>query len=149
MTLDVGRAGTWRRTHPAEKVQKFGANLDPGSLLESADGAKWWSTAPIDRVVLRRSDGSGLEVRWDGIALPCVALWLDPGAYASSPVIAIEPALAPFDSLADAASAAAAPTVSRSHPLRWWIRLREIGAPASSSDSARPTGDANHWRATG
>jgi hypothetical protein len=126
-TLELGAAVSWRRVYPADETRNLGPEVDPGALIDSAAGAKWWSTTPLDRVVLRRLDGRGLRLRWDPAELPAVALWIDPGAFASAPVIAIEPALAPYDSLADAVSAEAAPIVGPGRPLRWWLRLEEIG----------------------
>lgn len=126
-TIELGTAAPWRRVYPKEVTGVLEADNDPAALLDSLAGAKWWSTAPIDRVVLRRPDGTGLRVSWDAESLPCVALWIDPGAFASGPVIAIEPALTPYDSLADAVEAGAAPTVGPDRPLSWWLHLEEIG----------------------
>lgn len=125
--LELGAASPWRRVHPGGERRLLAAEVDPESLLDSRDGAKWWSTAPIDRVVLRRPSGRSLRITWDAAELPSVALWIDPGAFASAPVIAVEPALAPHDSLADAVRTGSAPLVSPGRPLHWWLRLEEIG----------------------
>ncbi|MFK3677434.1 hypothetical protein ACI2IP_06865 [Microbacterium sp. NPDC090218] len=125
-TLELGRAAPWRRVYPDAGERTLAAEVDPSSLLDSPAGAKWWSTEPIDHVVLRRPDGTGLRLSWDADVLPWVALWVDPGAFASAPVIAIEPALVPHDSLADAVRVGSAPTVGPERSLAWWLRLAEI-----------------------
>ena len=125
--LELGRAAPWRGVYPDSRTRMIDAVVDPSTLLDSPDGAKWWSTVPVDQVVLRRPDGIGLRLAWDPVALPCVALWIDTGAFASAPVIAIEPALAPHDSLADAVHTGTASTVGPERPLRWSLHLDEIG----------------------
>lgn len=125
-TIELGSAAPWRRVYPQAVTRALTPTVDPRALIDSSTGAKWWSTTPIDSVVLRRPSGTGLRLSWDAAILPCVALWIDPGTFASAPVIAIEPALAPHDSLADAIAAGSAPTVGPDHPLRWWLHLEEI-----------------------
>lgn len=127
LRIELGTAAPWRCVHPEKVTRVLEADIDPALLLDSLAGAKWWSTAPIDRIVLRRPDGTGLCITWDAETVPCVALWIDPGSFASGQVIAIEPALTPYDSLADAVGAGSAPTVGPDHPLSWWLRLEEIG----------------------
>lgn len=126
-TVELGVASPWRRVHPDAETRVIGGDVDPWSLLGSSSGAKWWSTHPIDRITMRRPSGTALRISWDAAVLPCVALWIDPAAYASAPVLAIEPALAPHDSLADAIDDGSAPIVGSEQPLRWWLRLEEIG----------------------
>ncbi len=76
----------------------------------------------VDRARLVRADGSALAMRWSD-ACPYLGIWFDAGAYSRSPVIALEPATAYFDSLETAVRLGRAPMLEPGAPLSWWLEL--------------------------
>lgn len=79
-------------------------------------------STPIDRARLVRPDGSGLLLRWSDTC-PYLGIWFDQSAYSDTPVIALEPATAYFDSLERAVQLGRAPLLTPGHPLTWWVEL--------------------------
>lgn len=71
---------------------------------------------------LVRPDGNRLRLTWSP-NIPYLGLWFDAAAVAPSPVIAIEPALGYFDSLAVAADNGTAPILTPGVALEWWLEL--------------------------
>jgi galactose mutarotase-like enzyme len=79
-------------------------------------------SAPVDRARLIRPDGSALVMRWSDTC-PYLGIWFDHGAYSATPVIALEPATAYFDSVERAVKLGRAPLLTPGHPLTWWVEL--------------------------
>lgn len=71
---------------------------------------------------LVRPDGNRLRLTWSA-NVPYLGLWYDVAAVAPAPVVAIEPALGYFDSLAVAAGNGTAPVLTPGSPLEWWLEL--------------------------
>lgn len=76
----------------------------------------------VDQARLVRADGSTLTMRWSG-ACPYLGIWFDAGAYSRTPVIALEPATAYFDSLETAVRLGRAPVLEPGAPLSWWVEV--------------------------
>jgi hypothetical protein len=71
---------------------------------------------------LLRPDAPPLHLRWSA-SLPYLGLWFDNAAWAREPVIAVEPALAYADSLADAVAGGTASQLHPAHDLEWWFEI--------------------------
>jgi len=100
-----------------------------GSLAALPDGGcRKLYVHPDQRVHearLLRPDIPGLRLRWSS-SIPYLGLWFDNGAWAREPVIAVEPALAYADSLADAVAAGAFAQLHPDRDLHWWIELSTL-----------------------
>ena len=79
--------------------------------------------ARIGTAGLIDADGSWLRLTWDPALLPYLGIWLDKGAYARHPVIALEPATGFYDDLARAVSNQRVPQVHPEQPLRWSLEV--------------------------
>jgi len=79
--------------------------------------------AQIGTVGLLDADGSWLRLTWDPALVPYLGIWLDNGAYARHPVIALEPATGFYDDLARAVSNHRVPQVHPEQPLRWSLEV--------------------------
>lgn len=79
-------------------------------------------STPVDRARLVRVDGSALVMRWSETC-PYLGIWFDHSAYSATPVIALEPATAYYDSLERAVQLGRASHLKTGHPLTWWVEL--------------------------
>ena len=67
------------------------------------------------------SDGTWLRLTWDPALVPYLGIWLDNGAYARHPVIALEPSTGYYDDLALAVSNRRVPQIQPGQSLRWSV----------------------------
>jgi hypothetical protein len=81
----------------------------------------------IASVDLVRPDGNRLRMTLSP-TIPYLGLWFDQGAWAPTPVICIEPAVAFADSLAMAVERETAPVLTPDSPLEWWLELHRVSA---------------------
>ena len=91
--------------------------------------AKYWAHTPaLPKGVTLHRGGAHLGLSWGGEPLRGLAIWVDPGVFADSDVIAVEPAtglgstawadavtaLVPHDEVA---------VLTADEPLHWWLRV--------------------------
>jgi hypothetical protein len=91
----------------------------------SIGGCRKLYVQPEERLAsvdLVRPDGNRLRMTLSP-AIPYLGLWFDHGAWAPTPVICIEPAIAYADSLARAVELGTAPVLTPATPLEWWLEL--------------------------
>ena len=70
-----------------------------------------------------RPDGRWLRFAWDSDLVPHLGIWFDVEAFAPSPVIAVEPAIGWYDSLARASSNGTAMTLAPGQHREWWLSV--------------------------
>lgn len=73
------------------------------------------------------TDGSWMRLTWDPKLVPYLGIWLDNGAYARHPVIAVEPATGYYDDLTVAVSNQRLTQIHPGQPRRWSIEV-SLGA---------------------
>ena len=110
----------WPRTEPRH-VQWPGPDVESTNGLSSGAGRKLYvlPDARIRSAGLVDEDGTWLRLDWDPDLVPYFGLWLDNGAYARHPVIALEPATGYYDDLALAVKNQRVPQIHPGRPLRW------------------------------
>jgi galactose mutarotase-like enzyme len=95
---------------------RFEDVVNPGEerkiFLTSTDG----SAALVD------PDGASLTLTWDHAVAPYLGVWLDAGAYARHPVVALEPTFGPDDAL-DVAFALAPAQLTVGGERRWRLEV--------------------------
>jgi galactose mutarotase-like enzyme len=98
---------------------------DPLGLVPAGAGRKLYADpdARIGTVRLVDRGGSSLSMTWDPDRLPYLGIWIDHGAHAHRPVIAIEPANGYYDSLERATALGRAAEVAPGRPLRWGLTV--------------------------
>jgi hypothetical protein len=109
-----------------------GARVGPGALekplrlLPAGTGRKLYAEpdARLGEVTLVDRGGSWLRMTWDPDRLPYLGIWIDHGAYAHRPVVAIEPTNGYYDSLERATALGRAAEVAPGRPLRWRLRVQ-------------------------
>ena len=79
--------------------------------------------APISTAALIDGDGCWLQLAWDPTLVPYLGIWLDNGAYARHPVIALEPTTGYYDDLAQAVSHRRLHRVRPEQPLKWLLKV--------------------------
>ena len=79
--------------------------------------------SPAEFARIRRPDGRWLEFAWDPKLVPHLGIWLDAGAFAHRPVIAIEPCIGWYDNLCRAIGNQTSIELAPDEVRRWWIRL--------------------------
>lgn len=102
------------------------AGLDALAAVPPGDGRKWY-VPPDVRVGEARlvdPDGTWLRLTWDAEAVPYLGVWADDGAFAASPVVALEPSTGFYDDL----SRADAPVLAPGETRRWALTVR-LGGP--------------------
>jgi galactose mutarotase-like enzyme len=70
------------------------------------------------------ADGAWLHMAWDPALVPYLGIWLDNGAYARHPVIALEPSTGYYDDLTLAVSNQRVPQIQPGRSLRWSVEVR-------------------------
>ena len=110
----------WPRTEPRH-VPWPGPDVESTNGLSSGTGRKLYALpdARIRSAGLVDEDGTWLRLDWDPDLVPYCGLWLDNGAYARHPVIALEPATGYYDDLALAVRNQRAPQIHPGKPQRW------------------------------
>jgi len=110
----------WPRTEPA-RVRWPSPDVESTNGLPSGTGRKLYALpdARIGTAGLVDEDGTWLRLDWDPELVPYLGLWLDNGAYARHPVIALEPATGYYDDLALAVRNERVPQIHPGRPLRW------------------------------
>jgi galactose mutarotase-like enzyme len=101
------------------------ADFESTRGLPSGAGRKLYALpdANVGTAGLIDTDGSWLRLTWDPRLVPYLGIWLDNGAFARHPVIALEPATGFYDDLALAVSNQRAPQVHPVRPLRWSLEV--------------------------
>ena len=114
----------WPRLDPAH-VHWPSPDLESMSGLPRGSGRKLYALpdAGIGTAGLVDADRSWLRLRWEPALLPYLGIWLDNGAYARHPVIALEPATGFYDDLARAVSNQRVSRVRPEQPLRWSLEV--------------------------
>ena len=77
--------------------------------------------APVGTAGLIDADGTWMRLTWDPTLVPYLGIWLDNGAYARHPVIALEPATGYYDDLTLAVSMERLTPIHPGQPRRWSI----------------------------
>jgi galactose mutarotase-like enzyme len=110
----------WPTTKPA-RVPWPSPDTESIRGLPVGAGRKFY--APADAAIgtasLIDADSTWLQLSWDPELVPYLGIWLDNGAYARNPVIALEPSTGFYDDLALAFSNQRVPQVHPKTPLRW------------------------------
>jgi galactose mutarotase-like enzyme len=101
------------------------ADIESTRAIPSGAGRKLYALpdAKIGTAALIDTDGSWLRLTWDPRLVPYLGIWLDNGAFAPQPVIALEPATGFYDDLALAVSNQRVPQVYPGRPLRWSLEV--------------------------
>jgi galactose mutarotase-like enzyme len=104
------------------------ALVDPLEAVVAGRGRKLYvdPDARAGTATLADRRGPWLRLTWDPHELPYLGIWIDHGAYASRPVIAIEPSSGYYDSLERAVTLGRAAVVGPHHTLRWRLHV-ELG----------------------
>ena len=115
----------WPNIEP-ERVEWPSPDLESTRGLPGGAGRKLYALpdAKIGTAGLIDADGSWLQLAWDSALVPYLGIWLDNGAYAQHPVIALEPATGFYDDLARAVSNQRTTQVHPERPLRWSLEVR-------------------------
>jgi galactose mutarotase-like enzyme len=115
----------WPNIDPA-RVRWPSADLETTLGLPSGAGRKLYTLpdAKVGTAGLIDADGAWLRLAWDPALVPYLGIWLDNGAYARHPVIALEPATGFYDDLARAVSNQRVAQVHPQRPLRWSLDVR-------------------------
>jgi hypothetical protein len=79
--------------------------------------------AHVGAVALIDGDDCWLRLAWNPTVVPYLGIWLDNGAYARHPVIALEPTTGYYDDLALAVSQGRLPRVPPEQPLQWSVEV--------------------------
>jgi galactose mutarotase-like enzyme len=100
----------------------------PLSTVAPGAGRKLYADprTTVGTVSLEDRAGPWLRMTWDPEQLPYLGVWIDHGAFAPRPVVAIEPANGYYDSLERAIRLRRAAQVTPERPLRWSLEL-ELG----------------------
>jgi galactose mutarotase-like enzyme len=114
----------WPSIEP-ERVEWPSPDLESIRGLPGGAGRKLYALpdAKIGTAGLIDADGSWLRLTWDPTRVPYLGIWLDNGAYARHPVIALEPATGFYDELARAVSNQRVAHVHPGRPLRWSLEV--------------------------
>jgi galactose mutarotase-like enzyme len=114
----------WPSLEP-ERVEWPSPELESTPGLPGGAGRKFYALpdAKIGSAGLIDADGSWLRLTWDPALVPYLGIWVDNGAYARHPVIALEPATGFYDDLARAVSNHRVPQVHPQRPLRWSLEV--------------------------
>lgn len=110
----------WPRIEPGP-VRWPGPDVESTNGVPSGTGRKLYAlpNAKIGTAGLVHEDGTWVRLAWDPGMVPYLGLWLDNGAFASHPVIALEPATGYYDDLALAVRNQRVPQIHPGRPLRW------------------------------
>jgi galactose mutarotase-like enzyme len=112
-SIEPGRVG-W----PSPDIESTrGLPNGAGRKLYALPDAGLGSAGLID------SDGAWLRLTWDPALVPYLGIWLDNGAYARHPVIALEPSTGYYDDLALAVSNRRVPQIQPGRSLRWSLEV--------------------------
>ena len=114
----------WPSIEP-EPVEWPRPDLESTRGMPAGAGRKLYALpdAKIGTAGLVDPDGTWLRLTWDPALVPYLGIWLDNGAYARHPVIALEPATGFYDDLARAASTQRTTRVHPERPLRWSLEV--------------------------
>jgi galactose mutarotase-like enzyme len=115
----------WPSPEPAA-VSWPSPDIESTAGLAAGAGRKLYALpdAKIGTAALVDADGAWLQLEWDPTIVPYLGIWLDNGAFARHPVIALEPTNGFYDDLAQAAKDHRVPQVHPGSPLRWSIEVR-------------------------
>jgi galactose mutarotase-like enzyme len=110
----------WPSIEPA-RVRWPSPDLESTRGLPSGAARKLYAypDEKIGTAGLIDADGAWLRLAWDPGLVPYLGIWLDNGAYARHPVVALEPATGYYDDLALAVANQRVPQVRPERPLRW------------------------------
>jgi len=112
-SVEPGRVG-W----PSPDIESTrGLPRGAGRKLYALPDAGLGSAGLID------ADGAWLRLTWDPALVPYLGIWLDNGAYAHHPVIALEPSTGYYDDLALAVSNRRVPQIQPGRSLRWSLEV--------------------------
>jgi hypothetical protein len=137
-----GRRASWPRANVGDGTT---LDLDVIPDAESRMALKLFALGLPGRAGALAPDGSWVGVAWDPTFAPALGVWLDHGGWPQpgprhptgagpstapelAPLhqVALEPATAAFDSLADAVAAGQAARIGPGRSVRWWMRA-EVG----------------------
>ncbi|MDQ6713925.1 MAG: hypothetical protein M3Z28_12160 [Candidatus Dormibacteraeota bacterium] len=76
---------------------------------------------PVGSADLVDTEGAWLRLDWDPTLVPYLGIWLDNGAYARHPVIALEPATGYYDDLSVAFANQRVPQIHPGQPMKWSV----------------------------
>jgi galactose mutarotase-like enzyme len=116
--------------HPSAPELAWTPGLSTIDTLSTGECRKVYvaPSTSVHHARLVRPDGSTLIMRWSDTC-PYLGIWFDQCAYSATPVIALEPTTAYYDSLERAVQLGHAPLLEPGRPLRWWVELE--ARPAS------------------
>lgn len=106
----------------------------PGIATTTGATKYWAHTPPLpERVVLHRGSAH-LTMSWGGEPLRGLAIWVDPGVFADTDVVAVEPATGLGSTARADAVTALVPrdevaSLTADEPLHWWLRV-DFSAPS-------------------
>jgi galactose mutarotase-like enzyme len=108
-----------------ENVRWPGPEVESTRGLPSGAGRKLYvlPEAKIGTAGLIDGDGPWLRLAWDPEPVPYLGIWLDNGAYARHPVIALEPSTGYYDDLTLAVSNQRVPHIRPGRSLRWTLEV--------------------------
>jgi hypothetical protein len=108
-----------------ENVRWPGPEVESPHGLPSGAGRKLYALpdAKIGTASLIDGDGPWLRLAWDPALVPYLGIWLDNGAYARDPVIALEPSTGYYDDLTLAVSNQRVPYIRPGRSLRWSLEV--------------------------
>ncbi|HVS06160.1 MAG TPA: hypothetical protein VHK65_08330 [Candidatus Dormibacteraeota bacterium] len=108
-----------------ENVHWPGPEVESTRGLPRGGGRKLYALpdAKIGTAGLIDGDGPWLRLAWDPEPVPYLGIWLDNGAYARNPVIALEPSTGYYDDLRLAVSNQRVPHIRPGRSLRWSLEV--------------------------
>jgi galactose mutarotase-like enzyme len=114
----------WPSIEP-RPVQWPSPGIESASGLPTGASRKLYALpdARIGTAGLVDADGPWLRLSWQPALVPYLGIWLDNGAYARHPVIALEPATGFYDDLARAVSNQRVSRVRPEQALRWSLEV--------------------------
>ena len=101
--------------HPLFKFEpgmEIGADV-PSALAEGASVKVFLPAQSTDHVVLSWESGKRIEVRWDPVLTPDVAIWMCNGDLGGYRQVAVEPATA-------------SPLLQPGESFEWWLRISPL-----------------------
>ena len=100
--------------------------LESPLLLRAGTGRKLYLSPDlrVGTAGLIDGDGAWMSLAWNPAQVPYLGIWLDNGAYARHPIIALEPTTGYYDDLAAAVSNQRLRAIDPRHPLAWSLEVR-------------------------